>query len=250
MVEEEYYKMALGEGNHWWYRSLHQLVLRSIGKYFTEKDISILDAGCGTCGLITFLKANGYENISGFDSSKTAVQICQSKGIQVRQGDLQRISSHFKSQEADIIISNDVLYFFDEQEQRKITDDIHEVLKSGGLLICNMPSISAFRGMHDVRVGIKKRFQKKDLWTAFDQNKYELVQETYWPFFLSPFIWTKRISQRVRMRFNMPVKMESDIKPEYGLLNSALYLTTKLENNLFSRKPFGSSLFLVFKKKI
>lgn len=50
--EKEYIKMAKAERNHWWYRNLHYLVLDTIKNRFSRRDIAIIDAGCGTGGVI------------------------------------------------------------------------------------------------------------------------------------------------------------------------------------------------------
>ena len=71
--KDEYDRMAEAEGKHWWYRSLHERVLRTIQKQFASRDIDILDAGCGTGGLLSYLRDNGFTNLQGFDISEFAV---------------------------------------------------------------------------------------------------------------------------------------------------------------------------------
>jgi len=47
--KHEYALMHESETNFWWYKHLHQQVLHSIEHYFLQqKNIDILDAGCGT----------------------------------------------------------------------------------------------------------------------------------------------------------------------------------------------------------
>ncbi|MDP1726474.1 MAG: class I SAM-dependent methyltransferase [Bacteroidota bacterium] len=249
MVKEEYYRMADTEKEHWWYRSLHFLVLSHIKKYFNERNIKIIDAGCGTGGLITFMKKQGYINIDGFDASDIAVQICNKQNIAAFKGDLRNISKYYMDNHADVVISNDTFYFLDMEDQRNLTDEVNNVLRKDGLLITNIPSLQAFRGIHDVQVGIKKRFDKKDIWKIFDRNKYSLVTEMYWPFVLSPPIWFARFMQRTKMKMNPDTVIKSDLSKQNKFINSILFYITNFENNMLSRKPFGSSLFLVMKKK-
>ena len=49
--QQEYQKMSVVECNHWWYKTLHKLVLESLFEYIPDKDSNILDAGCGSGGL-------------------------------------------------------------------------------------------------------------------------------------------------------------------------------------------------------
>lgn len=249
MHEAEYLNISNNEKQHWWYRSLHQLVLANIKKYFNRKELSIIDAGCGTGGLISFLRERGYKDIKGFDISETAVQICRNKGLDVFKGSLNSVTEYFDEQSADVLISNDTFYFFTFEDQREITDAVSRLLRKDGLLIINIPALKAFRGIHDIRVGISERLSDKDIPKIYDKAKYNRVEKIYWPFFLSPVIWLTRYIQRMKIKTLKRVSVESDVKDEGGILNSVLYSMTNLENNLLRRKPFGSSLLLVLKKK-
>lgn len=249
MSEAEYYKMAKAERRHWWYRSLHHLVLSAIKEHAVSRNLTIIDAGCGTGGLISFLKNEGYAHLRGFDASPVAVQICRQQYPDVFQGDLNHICQYFDKDGADVVVCNDVLYFLDEVEQRHATDAIHDLLKYRGLMICNLPAMKAFDGIHNISVGIKKRFEHEQLWQLFDPARYELVKEVYWPFILSPAIWISRWKQRMQLRWNHPATATSDVQEENTLLNVLLLFITRAENKLFSKKPWGSSLFLVLRKK-
>ncbi|MBC7485477.1 MAG: methyltransferase domain-containing protein, partial [Cytophagaceae bacterium] len=76
---EEYEKMDLAEKELWWYKVLHEQTLSVIEKNHNTKEITILDAACGTGGLIHYLQHNGFENIKGFDLSPEAVQRSRQK---------------------------------------------------------------------------------------------------------------------------------------------------------------------------
>jgi len=53
-------------------RNLNKLVLSLISK---DKNVKILDIGCGTCGLTIFLKNNGYVNITSVYSSREMIEM-------------------------------------------------------------------------------------------------------------------------------------------------------------------------------
>ena len=109
---EEYIKMANVELHHWWYQTLHQKVLDAIRTYAISSDPHIMDAGCGTGGMITRLRENGYSKIQGFDLSQDAVGICRKKNILIDQENLCNVGQHYPPTSVDVIISNDTLYFF------------------------------------------------------------------------------------------------------------------------------------------
>jgi 2-polyprenyl-3-methyl-5-hydroxy-6-metoxy-1,4-benzoquinol methylase len=80
---EEYEKMAKVEKSHWLCRTLHNLVLDFIRRYRQNRDIVILDAGCGTGGLMHFLRGCGYRNLKGVDVSNVAVKWCHRRNLDV-----------------------------------------------------------------------------------------------------------------------------------------------------------------------
>lgn len=250
MHPDEYANMANHEQTHWWYRSLHQLVLAQIEKHFTSKEIRIADGGCGTGGLILFLREKGYKHVKGFDKSVTAVQMAQKKNLDVFEGDLNKVATYFEEDSIDVFISNDTFYFLNHLQQLKATDSISRLLRENGLLILNIPSLKIFRGIHDERVGIGERLARKDVSRIFDNRKYQVVSKIYWPFFLSPFIGLARFVQRFKMKFNKELTIKSDVRDENKVVNSILYSVTSFENTLLKAKPFGSSLLIVLKKKL
>jgi SAM-dependent methyltransferase len=248
MKQVEYYRMAESESSHWWYRSLHKLVLGELNKHFDSNGIFIIDAGCGTGGLIGYLERHGYTQVEGFDDSNTAVQICKNRKMPVFKGDIRDVTEYFMEHSADAVISNDTFYYLDIKEQRKFTDDVYPILRDEGIIIVNIPVFKSFRGIHDIQVGIRERYHHSDIWNSFDRDKYRMVTKVYWPFFLSPAIWLTRFVQRIKLRYSQDISLVSDLGNENKITNEILYGITSTENELMPRKPFGSSLFLVMKK--
>tara|TARA_R110002072_G_scaffold1989_2_gene16390 strand:+ start:105243 stop:106001 length:759 start_codon:yes stop_codon:yes gene_type:complete len=246
----EYQKMSEVESSHWWYQCLHQQVLTSIQKNFNHKEIQIIDAGCGTGGLSLFLKEKGYTNIKGFDFSTDAVQFCTQKNLNVQSGNLKEISKIYPPQSADLIIINDVLYFFNKEEREAIYSQVDEILKPGGVLITNLPALESFRGTHDILVGnFGNRFSIEDSQDFTRNTKLELKNYRYWPFLLSPIVFTIRWLQRMRLKANPNQEFHSDIDLPNKIINLILKLITMMELKVFNKTPFASSLFLTFIKK-
>jgi len=246
---QEYEKMALVEMEHWWYRSLHRLVLDAVQAHFTSKEIDLIDAGCGTGGLMLFLRDHGYRNLSGFDLSPHAVRIARRRGLDVVQDDLLSICTRSSPGVANVIVSNDTFYFLDRDQQFRFVALCGRVLRPAGLLIANLPALDAFRGIHDLSVGTRKRFSRADVRELFCRDPYETVVELYWPFLLSPLIYMVRLAQRLRLKLGQAVDVRSDIDLPRPRLNHFFESVTGLENSRMRSKPFGSSLFVVARKQ-
>jgi len=248
--KEEYIKMAQVEKEHWWYKALHDLTLQQIKKYYhNDKSARIIDAGCGTGGFLEFIKSDGYENIYGLDLSRDAVQFCKEKGFFVIQDDILNITKHFESEKADIIVSNDTLCYFEKNEKKIVLKSLASLLKPKGILIMNLPALDAFKGTHDIAVGIKKRFTKKEILDDMNNSGLKLVTTIYWPFLLSPIIFFTRFFQRITMASQKePINNPpSDVYLPNLVLNNIFYALIRLENKS-SHKPWGSSLMIVLQR--
>ncbi|WP_127717869.1 bifunctional 2-polyprenyl-6-hydroxyphenol methylase/3-demethylubiquinol 3-O-methyltransferase UbiG [Halobacteriovorax sp. HLS] len=244
----EYEKMANVEKSLWWYRNLHELVNERIENHFQSKSLNIIDAGCGTGGLSIFLKDKGYENIQGFDLSKDAIAHCKKMNLDCFEEDLRNIHLHYKSNSADVIISNDVLYFFSEKENIDILNKIYKILKPGGIFIANLPALDCFKGSHDILVGNQNnRFSKDKVYSILDQSSFSKVDFKYWPFLLSPLIYIIRLKQRIELKLRPDKPLNSDIDLPTNFINNLLYRIVKLER-LLGLSFFGSSLLTIFKK--
>ena len=102
--------MAKVEKSHWWYRTLHNLVLDTLKSHFDSKEIRLVDAGCGTGGLIQKLTTAGYVNATGFDISEHAIAWGERRGLPVTTWSLTDLGSFNAPEQYDAIISNDTLY--------------------------------------------------------------------------------------------------------------------------------------------
>jgi SAM-dependent methyltransferase len=246
--KEEYERMAEAEGKHWWYSSLHERVLRTIQKQFTGKEIELLDAGCGTGGLLIYLRNNGYRNLQGFDISEIAVAACERNKLPVFKTSLTQTADHFQPASKDVITCCDALYFLSFEEQKKTLADFYKILKPGGVMILNLPALKIFTGTHDLSVGIRERYHHRMLkellpaYAAGDRYSFR-----YWPVLLSPVVAAARALQRIRIKSGK-YNAESDIDLPGAFVNGLLKGLMKLEMNYLPRINFGSSLFVTVRK--
>lgn len=242
--------MAKVEKSHWWYRTLHNLVLDTLKSNFDSKKIRLVDAGCGTGGLIQKLTTAGYVNATGFDVSEYAIAWGELRGLPVTTWCLTDLGSFNAPEQYDAIISNDTLYHLSLPEQLRFFDGAFNRLDPGGILIMNLPALNTFRGTHDAAVGILHRFSHIEIGRVALASGFEIVSYRYWPFLLSPIIYTVRKCQRFLQARAAKKTIKSDLRLHSAITNHALYYLTSLELIFPLSSPFGSSLFVVLRKSL
>ncbi|QMW03523.1 class I SAM-dependent DNA methyltransferase [Spirosoma foliorum] len=245
---EEYAKMFELEGQLWWYRNLHERVVTALERQFGDRrDIQILDAGCGTGGMLDFLRRRGYTQLRGIDGSTDAVAFCNERGFSVTFLDLTTLASFEPAIQYDAIICNDVFCYFTESELPPLLLALARRLKSEGILVSNNNAFSVFEGQHDIAVGILRRFVLTDFEQLMPPTGLRIQRATYWSFVLSPMILLMRRWQRLQLRlgWQKPENAQSDVYLPSHWLNETLYRIVRTEQKFMSRTPFGSSLFMV-----
>lgn len=231
----------------WWYRSLHERVLADIKRQFGDRrDLKLLDAGCGTGGLLWFLRQRGYTNLHGIDGSTDAVALCHERNLPVDLVNLAQLAAYQPATvDYDIVVCNDVFCYFADADLLLLIRELSRRLRPGGVLISNNNAFAAFRGQHDVAIGSTRRFVKTDFDELLPAAGLRLRQSTYWSFLLSPLILAVRQWQAWQLRLKPTAAVpDSDIDLPAPWINETLYRLVWLEQKLLPRTPFGSSLFM------
>ncbi|MCE7063420.1 bifunctional 2-polyprenyl-6-hydroxyphenol methylase/3-demethylubiquinol 3-O-methyltransferase UbiG [Dyadobacter sp. CY343] len=249
----EYQRMFEVEQQLWWYQVLHERVLKQINQRSKpqKKDPAILDAACGTGGLLSYLRKNGFQNLSGFDYSQHAIDFANERDLNVTFGDLKNMESYSPGQMFDVICCNDALYFLSDHEIINALQNFKNRLNPNGLIIINIHAFEAFSGIHDLAVGSQRRFTMQDFNRYSNTAGLKITYNTYWPFLLSLPILAVRQWQNYQIRRNAidVSQVDSDVKYPGDLINSVLRAVTKTEAVLLKKAPFGSSLFMVLQPK-
>jgi 2-polyprenyl-3-methyl-5-hydroxy-6-metoxy-1,4-benzoquinol methylase len=112
--------------------------------YFPKnKEIRILDIGCGMGFLLLALKEKGYKNVKGIDIDEGQIKSCLGKGLDVEKIDdtIQYLDKN--KEEYDIICAFDVLEHISPSEQIKFISKINGSLKNSGVFIGSVPNANS-----------------------------------------------------------------------------------------------------------
>ncbi len=243
MELSEYQNIFNNEDEHFFYRSTHKLILGLVKKFATGKNLSILDAGCGTGGLLVKLMMFG--DVVGADMSDAAIKLVRKRGIKVVKATVLKMP--FASKSFDVVISVDVL------GHRAVTDDINamkemfRVLKKDGVLIVRVPAFdflysSHDRFVHNVRRYTESEFEKKMTRVGLTAK---LVSYVHMPIFLMSLV-------RVLIEKVVPSREHSTIGKVNPVLNWLATSILDKETDLILsgvRFPFGQALVGVFVKE-
>lgn len=249
--DEEFSIMYEAEEKLWWYRILHEKVLNEIKqKFASNMEISILDVGCGTGGLLAFLLQHNYKNLQGIDYADASIHFSKMRNLNVQQCSIDDIQTVFENQKFDVIICNDVFYCLDKLQIINALYSINALLEPTGIFLSNNNSFDIFYGTHDVAVGGKWRFTLNDFQEFTTNTSLKIQYHSYWTWVLSPFVLSIRIAQKIKLKLGLinTSKLVSDVNVPPDWLNNFFYKLVKMEEKIFKKGFFGSSLFLRFEK--
>jgi len=236
------------EDSYWWFTVLRTKVIETLKRHTNpENTIKVLDAGCGTGGMMHSIRLHVPEiNSIGIDFSPQAVQLTSNRNV----GPVVRASVNelpFGLELFDVIISLDVVLEQEAVNDRIALAELYRVSRKNAYLILNTTAFHCLRGQHDAAVAVKYRHIKKTLAPILHNAGFVIVEISYWNALLFPLLLIWRPLSRLFTGSATPV---SDLAPLPEWLNRLMIMLLRLEMLLarFISFPFGSSLFVLAKK--
>jgi SAM-dependent methyltransferase len=226
----EYILMDAAEDRMWWYRALHRRLIDAVA------DVRgvVLDAGCGTGGLLARLRTERPDlRVIGVEwSGQAAARASAKSGAPVVRGSVNTLP--FADATFAAAVSADVLCH-GGVDPRLALAEIRRVLRPGGRLITNMPAYAWLLSAHDRQVHNVRRCTARQLSAMLREAGFTLVRAGYWNSLLLPLMVAQRKLRRRR-------SAASDVASFPPWLDAMLHTATKIERRLPFRLPAGGSV--------
>jgi len=149
-------KLKLAENKYFWFRVRRHYIFDRINK-FSPPPAKLLEIGCGTGNVCSFLSKKGYE-VTGCEFYDEAIKISWPGYVKVR-GDACALK--FENNSYDIVCLFDVIEHFDDDVQT--LKEAIRVLKQGGILAITVPAREELWSHFDKESHHKRRYTKEGL---------------------------------------------------------------------------------------
>ncbi len=162
----------------WYYRALHRHVGRSLIRALPAVPARVLDAGCGTGGLLRHLhKMQPAWALTGLDLSPVACELARERAEgEVVQGSIAALP--FADATFDAVVSCDVLCQVTNPAQA--VREFHRCLRPGGTVVLTMPAYQWMYSYHDREVGNLRRYTRGEVRALLQSAGFGVRHNTYW----------------------------------------------------------------------
>ena len=246
MDPEEYASIYRLEQTHWWYVGMRRIALTLLEAHLPGKHgLMVLDAGCGTGGMMLALER--YGRVFGVDFSPLALRFCQQRGLD-RAFQASVTALPFPSAAFDLVTSFDVLYHLGVSDDTEALREFSRVLRPGGLLLLRLPALEWLRSAHDHAVHTRHRYTAPEVKAKVAAAGFRVLRATYGNTLLFPIAAGARLAQRLMGRGQ---RAASDVQETAEMANRALSGVLALEARLLRRVdlPVGLSVICLAQKR-
>ena len=250
MIASEYPRFFKFEITHWWFRGLHSVLREILRGIDLDGSSRVLDAGCGTGGLMARLQSETAARVFGFDLAAEACPFWEKRGI----------TTGIRASANDIPLATDSidvvfcinLFECDEVDPATAYQELWRITKPGGHIILSTPAHHWLGNKaHDAAINGSRRFTRKELAQIAAARPVIVERNTHiFPLFL-PMIAAWRVASALRQKFGT-TEARTDLTDVPFLINETLYGLTQVERGLLKLIdfPFGSSLLCVLRKTV
>lgn len=247
MDVDEYRKLAEVEDGMWYFKALHAHVERELAAALGARPARILDAGCGTGGLIRRLSPRHRAwSWVGVDSEPAACALARVRtteaAAEIRQARVEALP--WGDEAFDAVVSADVLYHVDDDDAA--LRDFFRVLRPGGAVVINVPAYRWLWSYHDEATQARRRYGRDEVKEKLRATGFGDVRTTHWNTLPLPLIV-------VRRKLLPAPRGGSDVRAYAAPVERVLSAAMALEAAWLGRGgrlPVGSSILAVARKPL
>jgi len=246
MNPAEYARMHALEDWYWWFVARRTAAAQFLRDYAPpERPLHILDAGCGTGGMLDFLGQWPDAEVTGVDFSPEALRFSKERGHPRLAGaDLMLLP--FRSGAFDVVTALDVIEHV--PDDGRALSEISRVLRPGGILVASVPAYQFLWGPHDEALHHHRRYVSKEFAALMHSSGLRVEKQTYLLSALFPLAAVARLATRGRK----PESAEAGVPRVPGFINQALihFQAAELALARHASLPFGLSVLIVARKPV
>ncbi|MGZ5435491.1 MAG: class I SAM-dependent methyltransferase [Pyrinomonadaceae bacterium] len=211
MRTEDYQYLFELEEEFWWFVGM-RLITATLLDPILSGNVSraVLDAGCGTGANVAWLKRySSAKEVVGLDLVAEALTLghhrIQRLAVQGSVTELPFADSTF-----DVVTSFDVIVQLpDEGADKKAVNEMHRVLRPGGVAFVRVAAYKWMRSGHDIALGTHRRYRLRELRVLLEGAGFQVLRATYANTLLLPIA----VLHRLVFKPMGLVKTGSDVTP-------------------------------------
>lgn len=231
------------EDLHWWFVGRRRILLEVLNRYLAPNGSQtrrILDVGCGTGTMLTYLASFG--KAEGVDIDEEAIGYCRDRGLQnVRLGEASSLP--FGDGSFDLVTALDVVEHLDDDVAA--FREMKRVLRPGGQILVTVPAHRFLWGDQDEVNMHKRRYNARELRDRLVESGFDVLRISYMNAILFAPIAAVRLARRLEHRLRKRIQPQSDFRyPAPGPVNFLLAAVFGAEGPILRRMniPFGVSI--------